>query len=321
MVLYIVCKQTADVLDRYTTVAHLAENHGIPLDNVKAIARELRDMGLVETRGEASSDKYRMRVLPSGIAHVERASLDSDPDVVNAPPGVLQTEYEVRRVLCTLAEYGVEEGDPEQGQHMVSAVSLQGMTNLVTPRLNRAKELLKDRGWIAVFPGMDPSQLGWQAQLMAEGYREYEQAQSPLAPEPRDPPGGAQLWPSTIIGDVYNFRDVIAPSQIGGHGNTQHVTLSSLDHQAVQQLVDALRELLPQLPLAEDDRAEIDADIATITSQLASPRPKPAIIRGALESVQPILLGVAGNIVYAAGPDIDHKLTMVIQGIRAFLGG
>lgn len=137
---------------------------------------------------------------------------------------------------------------------------------------------------------------------------------------PRTRVAHAQPGSITYAHTVYNVGDVMAPTQIGGQGNTQNVTFSSGDRQAVQQLVDTLRELLPQLPLAEDDRAEVEADIATITSQLASPRPKPAIIRGALDSVQPILLGVAGNIVYSAGPDIDQKLSLLIQGIRAWLG-
>lgn len=63
----------------------------------------------------------------------------------------------------------------------------------------------------------------------------------------------------------------------------------------VAAFLQSLKETRSQLDLAEPASAELDAEIATMETQLASPKPKEPIIREALRSVRSILEGVAGS--------------------------
>jgi len=70
-------------------------------------------------------------------------------------------------------------------------------------------------------------------------------------------------------------------------------TGTSLDD--ISHFLESLREARPELALPEQVSAELDAEIATLQTQLASPKPKHTIIQEALRSVRSILEGVAGS--------------------------
>ena len=66
----------------------------------------------------------------------------------------------------------------------------------------------------------------------------------------------------------------------------------------------------PQLGLAGDDEAVVQSDIATIETQLSSPRPKMEIIKESLRSIRNIAEGAVGSLA-ASG---------IIAGIAKLLG-
>ncbi len=64
----------------------------------------------------------------------------------------------------------------------------------------------------------------------------------------------------------------------------------------VQEFIETLKRILPDLPVSSEDKAEAIAEIATIESQLQSPRPKRNIIRTSLEAVKRILQDIPANV-------------------------
>jgi hypothetical protein len=69
-----------------------------------------------------------------------------------------------------------------------------------------------------------------------------------------------------------------------------------LDLAAVAEFVRGLEDLLPQLGLTGDDDAVARSDIATIETQLSSPRPKVEFIKESLRSIKNIAEGAAGSV-------------------------
>ncbi len=81
-----------------------------------------------------------------------------------------------------------------------------------------------------------------------------------------------------------------APIQQGTVGSTQIVTtISGLD---VQAAVAALAELRAALSTTGVEEPELEADLATIGAQLASPSPKTGILRESIVSVRRIAEGI-----------------------------
>ena len=98
--------------------------------------------------------------------------------------------------------------------------------------------------------------------------------------------------------------------QQGTTGSTQSGTFTSLDLAAVAEFLRGLKTGLPQLGLTGDDEAVAQSDIATIETQLSSPRPKVEIIKESLGSIRNIAEGTAGSLP-ASG---------IIEGIAKLLG-
>jgi len=61
----------------------------------------------------------------------------------------------------------------------------------------------------------------------------------------------------------------------------------------LQELVEKLRAVLPEAGLAEVDRHQAEAELATVDAQLSSPRPKRSFIRSSLESLRDLLEPIA----------------------------
>jgi hypothetical protein len=84
--------------------------------------------------------------------------------------------------------------------------------------------------------------------------------------------------------------------QQGAISSTQSGTFMPLDLAAVAEFVRGLEDLLPQLGLTGDDDAVARSDIATIETQLSSPRPKVEFIKESLRSIKNIAEGAAGSV-------------------------
>jgi hypothetical protein len=98
--------------------------------------------------------------------------------------------------------------------------------------------------------------------------------------------------------------------QQGTVGSTQSGTFTSLDLGAVAEFVRELKAQLSQLGLAGDDEAVAQSDIATIETQLSSPRPKVEIVKESLRSIRNIAEGAVGSMI-ASG---------VVAGVIKLLG-
>jgi hypothetical protein len=84
--------------------------------------------------------------------------------------------------------------------------------------------------------------------------------------------------------------------QQGTAGSTQSGIFTSLDLAAVTECVRGVKAQLPQLGLTSDDEAVAQSDIATIETQLSSPRPKVEIIKESLRSIRNIAEGTVGSL-------------------------
>jgi thymidylate kinase len=63
----------------------------------------------------------------------------------------------------------------------------------------------------------------------------------------------------------------------------------------LRQLIDQLDTMLPDLPLVSEERERASAEIAALRTQLASPAPRPSLVRASLAGLNAVLAGVAGN--------------------------
>jgi hypothetical protein len=84
--------------------------------------------------------------------------------------------------------------------------------------------------------------------------------------------------------------------QQGTVDSTQAGTFASLDLAAVAEFIRGVKAELPQLKLTDDDEAEVQSDIATIETQLSSPRPKVEIVKESLRSIRNIAEGTVGSL-------------------------
>jgi hypothetical protein len=116
-----------------------------------------------------------------------------------------------------------------------------------------------------------------------------------------------QHFPVNII-----HIEQVSHSQIqqGTVGSTQSGTFVSLDLAAAAEFVGGLKTMLPQLGLTGDDEAVAKSDLATIETQLSSPRPKLEIIKESLRSIRNIAEGAVGSLA-ASG---------IMAGIAKLLG-
>lgn len=94
------------------------------------------------------------------------------------------------------------------------------------------------------------------------------------------------------------------------HANTQFNFNSSdkTSNEVVSLLMRQIKDLLPEMPLQSEEKAELTAEIQTVEVQLASPKPKPKILQESLQTIRSILEGVAGNAAYS----------VIVAGINQF---
>ena len=97
--------------------------------------------------------------------------------------------------------------------------------------------------------------------------------------------------------NVTNFFGPVQSPQVQ-QGNTQPVQVSAaftVDATAIASFVAKTRTALGSMGLSEDRRREAEAEVGTLESQLASPKPKASIFRESLESLRRILEGAGGG--------------------------
>jgi len=119
------------------------------------------------------------------------------------------------------------------------------------------------------------------------GIKEVEAALS----EPDKP---SHYFPPVNVINVHQMNNSVI--QQGNLHSQQSASFSEVVGDLIK-LLSSLVEAIPELMLKDEARAELDADIKTIQVQLDSKKPKKAIIKESLRSVQRILEGAAGSVV------------------------
>jgi hypothetical protein len=98
----------------------------------------------------------------------------------------------------------------------------------------------------------------------------------------------------------YHFGDVSGSQiQIGSNGSNQTQTQTGGDTAALSALIDVLREVIQQGSLEVEAREELQAELATLQAQAASPKPKWAIIKATVGSIKAVLENAAGGVLSA----------------------
>ena len=112
---------------------------------------------------------------------------------------------------------------------------------------------------------------------------------------------------ATIIQGVNNSQIALGSSWISG-------SLSVLGNQSeiaeVQAAVEELTSKVKVLQLSYEIEAEVLADLATIRSQLNSPKPKRNLIHACAENIQVVLQGVVGNAAFAGIVELIQRLKL-----------
>ncbi len=97
--------------------------------------------------------------------------------------------------------------------------------------------------------------------------------------------------------NVNNFFGAVQGSQIQQQSDhaVQISMRADIDLEQVAQFLSDLKKKRREFGLQDKDQAELDAEIGTVESQIASPKPKESIINESLQSIRSILEGAAGG--------------------------
>lgn len=135
---------------------------------------------------------------------------------------------------------------------------------------------------------MEYAALGGIIAITHQGVIEVEDALShPEAP--------TQYFPPVNIINIHHMQN--SQIQQGTINSTQSQSIELKTKNDIQEFIELLKDKLPDLCLETEDMAEIEADISTVQSQVSSSRPKKAILRECLNSIQRLLEGAAGSVV------------------------
>lgn len=96
----------------------------------------------------------------------------------------------------------------------------------------------------------------------------------------------------------YHFGDVSGSQiQIGSNGSNQAQTGG--DMATLSSLIELLRDAIQQGQVADEVRDELQAELATLQAQAASPKPKWAVIKATAGSIKTVLENAAGSVLAA----------------------
>ncbi|ULH13055.1 hypothetical protein MF265_09975 [Serratia marcescens] len=95
----------------------------------------------------------------------------------------------------------------------------------------------------------------------------------------------------------YHFRDVSSSQiQIGSNGSSQTQTQTGGDMAALSALIELLHDAISQGQVEVEAREELQAELATLKAQAASPKPKWTVIKATAGSIKTVLENAAGGV-------------------------
>lgn len=98
----------------------------------------------------------------------------------------------------------------------------------------------------------------------------------------------------------YHFGDVSGSQiQIGSNSSNQTQTQTGGDMAALSALIELLRDAIQQGRIEAEVRDELQAELATLQAQAASPKPKWAVIKATAGSIKAVLENAAGSVLAA----------------------
>lgn len=129
-----------------------------------------------------------------------------------------------------------------------------------------------------------------QIKIEHAGVKEVED----ILTKPEQP---TEHFPANVTQYFINAQQITnSPIQQGTQHSTQTVSYSEEAIEKTKEFVELLKSILSEIPLENDDKAEIQAELATIESQLSSPRPKSNIIASSVNSISSILKSIPANV-------------------------
>lgn len=148
--------------------------------------------------------------------------------------------------------------------------------------------------------------LNWALQLEADGilgtglsFTKQEQARA-----------------SELAHSINNFYGPVSQSQFaqGAENPIQLVAASAVNVDEIKAIIAKVKEAADEVDLAPEQASELRADLATVESQVQSPKPKRAIIKQSLASIRTILEGASGNVIGAMIPELVAKIAKWLAG-------
>jgi hypothetical protein len=111
---------------------------------------------------------------------------------------------------------------------------------------------------------------------------------------------------------VNNFYGPVHNPQIQQSNTTavQVHSQSQIDSDALSSFLELLAHQIKDLRLSSDQESELKAEVETISSQLASPKPKSPILRECVKSIRSILEKAGGSVAASILSDQLSKLSL-----------
>jgi hypothetical protein len=146
--------------------------------------------------------------------------------------------------------------------------------------------------------------IGGGISITHHGVVEVERALS----EPEKP---THYFPPVV--NVVNVHSMVnSQIQQGTQNSSQSQQISQNDLTELGAFVDAFAAAVSAATIDAGEKAELEAEISTLKAQLASPKPKKALILESLKEFRNVLIGAAGKALASAWLP---KITAFIAGI------
>ena len=124
-------------------------------------------------------------------------------------------------------------------------------------------------------------------------------------------------FPANVVQYIINAQQITNSAIQQGTLDSAITMSSASTAREIREFLAVLRTYLAGLPIDEERKAETEAEIATVESQLKSPRPKLNIIRASLEAIRRILQDIpanlVANIIAANLPQLIESLTQLLH--------
>lgn len=166
---------------------------------------------------------------------------------------------------------------PENQELVCKAIGHQTQVTLVTPHT----------GLVRVVDAVRNIVLNWAIKLEEDGILGEEMTFSEIEK--------SEVGKHSY--NVNNFYGEVTGAQIqqGTSESEQNLDMQNISIETVGSFITNLKNKLNGIALAEQAEKELEAEIATVEIQMASPKPKAKIIKESLGSIRRILEGASGG--------------------------